>query len=314
MMSPAKVRPSLSACMRRAFFNSGSMRKVIVSVFMYCIVTQAYATMQDMVIRRTSRVAAIPLNELPRTQEEAIERGVKFYFTGEPCRNGHTSPRYTAGKSCVSCISVRNEQRKDYQRAYQAANADKIREKRKAYAIANAVKINEYKKYWKEENSKKMKEYYKAYKTAHKDRYKENGKKYRAKIADKMKIYLKEYRAVNAERLKEYDKVRRPIYNRTHRHVLLAKDHRRRARKRNASVGDDGSIKMLIKTWRGADKIKCYYCKQVIKKGDMHIDHIIPLAKDGKHAPENLVPACSSCNRRKGARNANEILSQGILL
>lgn len=41
--------------------------------------------------------------ELPTTQSEASELGVKYYFTGKPCPRGHTSIRYTSNYVCVEC-------------------------------------------------------------------------------------------------------------------------------------------------------------------------------------------------------------------
>ncbi len=39
---------------------------------------------------------------LPTNREEAKKSGSKYYFTGNPCRNGHLSPRYRDGK-CIQC-------------------------------------------------------------------------------------------------------------------------------------------------------------------------------------------------------------------
>ncbi len=32
------------------------------------------------------------------------------------------------------------------------------------------------------------------------------------------------------------------------------------------------------------------------------MDHIVPTARGGRHTPDNVVPACRSCNSRKGDR------------
>lgn len=51
---------------------------------------------------------------------------------------------------------------------------------------------------------------------------------------------------------------------------------------------------------------KCFYCGvRLFKKRKGHrakatIDHYIPKAEGGSNARENLVPACSSCNKEKG--------------
>lgn len=39
---------------------------------------------------------------LPRTRQEAKDKGEKHYFTGEPCTHGHISPRLAKG-TCVAC-------------------------------------------------------------------------------------------------------------------------------------------------------------------------------------------------------------------
>lgn len=44
----------------------------------------------------------------------------------------------------------------------------------------------------------------------------------------------------------------------------------------------------------------CGICKQFIE-GDFHVDHIIPLSKDGPHSYANTQPAHPTCNLRKSA-------------
>jgi hypothetical protein len=43
----------------------------------------------------------------------------------------------------------------------------------------------------------------------------------------------------------------------------------------------------------------CAYCQI---KPWQHIDHVIPLARGGRHSIGNLLPACQDCNQSKGAR------------
>ena len=33
------------------------------------------------------------LKKLPKTQDEAIRKGERYFFTGQPCKNGHVSQR-----------------------------------------------------------------------------------------------------------------------------------------------------------------------------------------------------------------------------
>ncbi len=52
------------------------------------------------------------------------------------------------------------------------------------------------------------------------------------------------------------------------------------------------------------DDYTCQYCG---KKGRaLTIDHVIPRYRGGPHTWQNLVTACSSCNRHKGGRTPEE--------
>ncbi len=52
------------------------------------------------------------------------------------------------------------------------------------------------------------------------------------------------------------------------------------------------------------DGYRCVYCGNDDKSLDC--DHVKPLSKGGKSAPENLATACYSCNRSKGAKTLEE--------
>ncbi|HSW95510.1 MAG TPA: HNH endonuclease [Patescibacteria group bacterium] len=50
---------------------------------------------------------------------------------------------------------------------------------------------------------------------------------------------------------------------------------------------------LLVTTFGG----QCAYCA---RGAPLHADHRIPLARGGSNSIDNIVPACSSCNLRKG--------------
>lgn len=57
---------------------------------------------------------------------------------------------------------------------------------------------------------------------------------------------------------------------------------------------------------------RCAYCGQRLFlniKNDIHVDHVIPLAKGGTNWPENIVLACKNCNSSK----SDKLLSDWLL-
>ncbi len=78
--------------------------------------------------------------------------------------------------------------------------------------------------------------------------------------------------------------------------LMVAHTQLRRARLKNAPINDLTAaqwlaIKVLYR-WR------CVYCSK--KTVALTQDHVVPLSKGGSHTMENIVPACRSCNSKKG--------------
>jgi 5-methylcytosine-specific restriction endonuclease McrA len=59
-----------------------------------------------------------------------------------------------------------------------------------------------------------------------------------------------------------------------------------------------GTVARLLKLQRN----KCAFCACDVSKG-FHVDHVMPLAKGGKHEPLNIQILCPTCNVRKSARH-----------
>ena len=51
----------------------------------------------------------------------------------------------------------------------------------------------------------------------------------------------------------------------------------------------------------------CFYCKCDLKE-NYHLDHKIPLSKEGLDRKENICATCPSCNLRKGNKTYKEFL------
>lgn len=54
----------------------------------------------------------------------------------------------------------------------------------------------------------------------------------------------------------------------------------------------------------------CFWCDSLLKYPERTIDHLIPVAKGGKHVLGNLVIACKSCNSRKRTKDPEDFASE----
>lgn len=91
---------------------------------------------------------------------------------------------------------------------------------------------------------------------------------------------LRRYRAANPHKTREWAQNRR---------------------NRKAGRLEYGTIPALMKLQRGL----CAYCKCDIHSG-YHVDHIVPLARGGKHRADNIQLLCGPCNLRKSDRDPIE--------
>jgi len=68
----------------------------------------------------------------------------------------------------------------------------------------------------------------------------------------------------------------------------------------------------IPQSWKDAvierDGAACNYCG--VADQPLQMDHIIPISRGGLHHPSNLTPACSPCNRSKGALLIEEWMPQ----
>ena len=109
-----------------------------------------------------------------------------------------------------------------------------------------------------------------------------------------------------AQAARDYGKQRR-IAN---PEMVRRRTDRRRARQHGAFVEHIDRIAIFDR-----DHWTCQHCRRKLNpatrypdKRTASLDHIIPLARGGKHEASNVQLLCLDCNRRKGARAANDQL------
>ena len=99
----------------------------------------------------------------------------------------------------------------------------------------------------------------------------------RRRDSGKLAAGLRRYRAANKHKVREW------------------KQHRKNAKLERLPYGTIPRIGTMQR-W------KCAVCSVGIKNS-YHLDHIMPIARGGKHEPRNLQLLCPSCNVRKSAKD-----------
>lgn len=147
------------------------------------------------------------------------------------------------------------------------------------------------------ENREKILEKTGAYQRADPERSAAYVRKWRAANPDK--VYEANQRTI--QRDPEAWRERRRKWSRENPDKQRAKNQRRRARYLNAFVAD-----VLLDDLIQRDEGRCGICGQPIQ-GPIHIDHIIPLVREGTHEPSNCQIAHPLCNQRKSERLPSEL-------
>ncbi|MDT9105775.1 hypothetical protein RSW49_22775 [Escherichia coli] len=126
------------------------------------------------------------------SRAEAKARGLKRYFTGGTCLNGHTSERMASSGNCIECSRShdadrrkrddRREYMREYNAKYHAENTEKIRENKNRWQQDNKEKKREYNSRWRQKNLEAVREKEAAYRIANPEVRRDTMKRYRATI------------------------------------------------------------------------------------------------------------------------------------
>ena len=210
-----------------------------------------------------------------------LEKNILDFHKHKLRKDGHSNMCKECAKIKTKQWSKNNKLKKiESDRQYRSMNKDKLNKYFKEYYYENketilAKQLEDYKK-----NPQKYIEKYRVY-------YNKN--------KEKCLQYRKDYREENKEYLKEYFKE-------------YGKTDKRKAHFKNMKGARRSSIKSGDVTKEDILEIEhnyktCYWCNKKLDKMDMHLDHYVPLSKNGKHTKSNLVATCSKCNLSKGAKD-----------
>lgn len=256
------------------------------------------------------------------SREDALLKGLPWYFTGTPCKYGHISKRTTVNQRCCACQAARLRgltlevdpdyeplqwrqirliARKEGRITYNGKTCETCgsdiraaldgrcwpchQERHKQWRNENAAHVSQRMREWQENNKDRVREYRKEYFPA-----------YYAKNRTKLLEKEREYRKANPHILKKaQDK-----YREKNRELLLAKNANRRARR----IGIDGHHTFADRAaLLAAQGHRCANCNADLRRVKKHLDHIMPLALGGSNDKRNIQYLCEPCNLAKAAKD-----------
>lgn len=267
-------------------------------------------------------------------REQATSLGLKRFFTGNPCKNGHISERFTKDGKCVECNRlacrarhhrrVHSDQSRLERSLSYAETLKKARIRREVQALKRISRNSE--------NA-----LFTAGKRAGQSRYKTNracpkghrGERYIPSrtccecsrewgTSETRKIYDREYNEENKEKIssrskryfaENHSKVLKSVrlWAKNNKDKVKAIKHNYKVRRR--ALIAEGVSSARLAEWVERQKKWCYWCGENCLSG-YHIDHYVPLSKGGKHDTDNMVISCPKCNIRKNAKDPYDFANE----
>ena len=137
------------------------------------------------------------------------------------------------------------------------------------------------------------------------DVFRDRKRKDYAKFAEKRRATLRKWRDENREKVRETNRLwQSKNKDRYLLSIRLCNERRR---------GKGPLTKTMVQAMMTSQRGTCPVCR--VKLVKFHIDHIMPIARGGDNAPENLQLLCPPCNQQKKDRDPMEFMrSRGFLL
>jgi 5-methylcytosine-specific restriction endonuclease McrA len=189
----------------------------------------------------------------------------------------HARGKFGRGEKCRACVRLyRTEHREQRTRQHAAWLAAHPGYYRQRYA-ADRERAAAEKRAYTERDPERWREYRQSYAVAHRAQTAQRGR---------------EHYAAN----REHYAARIAAYRQAHPEMADAMQERRRARLR-VGGGDVPAAE-----WRAIQVAQGHRCLACGQRCRLTMDHVVPLARGGRHETANIQGLCLVCNARKGTR------------
>lgn len=275
-------------------------------------------------------------------RDEARAKGLKRYYTFEPCHRGHIAERLVSNCCCLVCFnenskarragnpeSVRQKDRERYAadpekalargRRWKNANRELLRERQNKRRTTPGEYRERYlagRAKWRDANREKIRADQEARRRESPERLRKNARRSYWKNVEKSRERVKAYREKNLEREKKARAARKYWREWRAGNLEHAREYARRyyAEKPNKAIAihkrrarkkqSEGTHTPAdLRALLAAQSHRCAYCRADLRKVKKHLDHVLPLALGGTNDKGNLQWLCESCNLSKGAKH-----------
>ena len=245
---------------------------------------------------------------VPIPRKIAKERGLKHYFTGEPCPKGNLANRTIAYKcTCLDCRETnrlrsleyaQNHQEKARERAktWLSENRERNRISSSNYYYANKEVCAVRQKAWYADNKEQVKKRAKNHYQRNKARHSRLNKLWIEKNKEQYSLYKKSWSSTNVIK----DRASKRKWRENNKGSVRAFGSTRRAIKRSSRELFDELSKFVLK-----EAMSLNILREKVTTFNWHVDHMIPLQNPdvcGLHVWNNFQCIPSTMNTSKGNR------------
>jgi 5-methylcytosine-specific restriction endonuclease McrA len=126
---------------------------------------------------------------------------------------------------------------------------------------------------------------------------------WRVENPEKYAAGRRRYVSHNADQIRAKDRARRSTIKGRKAHTERCAERKRRKRAGGGRM-PSGYIARLFEKQQG----QCAACKCELRVNGQHVDHVVPIARGGKHCESNVQLLCPLCNLRKNSKPFAEFL------